>query len=76
MGLVMRNFFSVCAFLMLSLACLVTQGQTIADIVASSGGEFDSNFQDYDILLTALETAESGGCPGRSQQQPDRVCPE
>ena len=31
---------------------------TIADIVAESGGEFDSDFLDYDILLTALTAAD------------------
>ena len=31
---------------------------TIAEIVAQSGGEFDGNNQDFDILLNALETAE------------------
>lgn len=35
----------------------LASGNTIADIVASSGGEFDNNKYDYDILLTALETA-------------------
>ncbi|MBT9312616.1 fasciclin domain-containing protein [Leptothoe kymatousa] len=30
---------------------------TIADVVAQSGGTFDDNNQDFDILLTALETA-------------------
>ncbi|MTI43616.1 putative surface protein with fasciclin (FAS1) repeats [Roseibium hamelinense] len=30
---------------------------TIADVVASSGGQFDSNGGDFDILLTALNTA-------------------
>ncbi|MEM9004572.1 MAG: fasciclin domain-containing protein, partial [Cyanobacteria bacterium P01_F01_bin.86] len=31
---------------------------TIADIVAQSGGAFDENNQDFDILLTALQTAD------------------
>lgn len=31
---------------------------TIAGIVAQSGGDFDDNNQDFDILLTALETAD------------------
>lgn len=30
---------------------------TIADIVAASGGTFDSNQKDFDLLLTALQTA-------------------
>lgn len=30
---------------------------TITDIVAASGGEFDRNRSDYDILLTAVQTA-------------------
>ena len=33
-------------------------GQTITDIVASSGGEFDRNPFDYDILLTAVVAAD------------------
>lgn len=32
-------------------------GPTIADIVSQSGGEFDSNAQDFDILLQALNAA-------------------
>jgi serralysin len=32
-------------------------GQTITDIVAASGGEFDRNHRDYDILLNAALTA-------------------
>ena len=31
---------------------------TIASLVAQSGGAFDSNNQDFDILLTALQTAD------------------
>ncbi|MEM9947692.1 MAG: fasciclin domain-containing protein [Cyanobacteria bacterium P01_D01_bin.36] len=31
---------------------------TIAEIVSQSGGEFDDNNQDFDILLTALGTAD------------------
>ena len=34
---------------------------TITDIVASSGGEFDRNRHDYDILLTAVVTAGLDG---------------
>ena len=34
---------------------------TIADIVAQSGGEFDNNDQDFDILLRALQTADLVG---------------
>ncbi len=50
-------------FLVLALSIFVLQGrpadgQTITDIVASSGGEFDRNFFDYDILLTAVIAAD------------------
>jgi uncharacterized surface protein with fasciclin (FAS1) repeats len=34
---------------------------TITDIVVSSGGEFDRNSFDYDILLTAVLAADLGG---------------
>lgn len=34
------------------------QGQTITEIVAGSGGDFDRDFFDYDILLTAVLTAD------------------
>jgi uncharacterized surface protein with fasciclin (FAS1) repeats len=34
-----------------------TSGPTITDIVASSGGKFDKNRFDYDILLNAVVTA-------------------
>lgn len=34
------------------------KGQTITDIVAQSGGEFDRNWFDYDILLNAVVTAD------------------
>lgn len=34
-----------------------TTEPTIADIVAASGGSFDSNQKDFDLLLTALQTA-------------------
>lgn len=49
-----------------TLACLVVTAfgasaaqasNTITDIVAGSGGEFDRNGRDYDILLTAVLTA-------------------
>lgn len=33
-------------------------GNTITDIVAQSGGDFDGNKRDYDILLNAVVTAE------------------
>lgn len=43
------------------LLCVVglnpAQGQTITGIVSQSGGEFDRNFLDYDILLNAVVTA-------------------
>jgi len=35
-------------------------GQTITQIVAASGGEFDRNSRDYDILLNAVLTANLG----------------
>jgi uncharacterized surface protein with fasciclin (FAS1) repeats len=35
--------------------------QTITEIVAESGGEFDNNKFDYDILLTAVVTADLAG---------------
>ena len=35
-----------------------TSGQTITDIVASSGGKFDKNKFDYDILLNAVLAAD------------------
>lgn len=34
------------------------KGQTITEIVARSGGNFDKNFLDYDILLNAVVTAD------------------
>jgi uncharacterized surface protein with fasciclin (FAS1) repeats len=34
-----------------------TQPATIADTVAQSGGQFDANTGDFDLLLTALQTA-------------------
>ncbi|MBT8484005.1 MAG: fasciclin domain-containing protein [Phycisphaerae bacterium] len=35
--------------------------QTIADVVASSGGEFDQNWFDYDMLLNAVVAADLVG---------------
>ncbi len=35
----------------------ISKAQTITDIVAQSGGEFDFNYFDYDILLNAVQTA-------------------
>ena len=43
--------------LVLAVPTQAVQGQTITEIVASSGGEFDNNFLDYDILLNAVVTA-------------------
>ena len=37
------------------------QGNTLTDIVAASGGTYDTNFFDYDILLNAVLTAELDG---------------
>lgn len=37
------------------------QKPTIAGIVASSGGEFDGNHSDYDILLNAVQAADLVG---------------
>lgn len=42
-------------------AALADGGGTITDVVAASGGEFDRNRFDYDILLTAVLTAELDG---------------
>ncbi len=49
---------SVCSFVGLAAPA---SGQTITDIVASSGGEFDNNRYDFDILLNAVLTAELDG---------------
>ena len=41
----------------LALGCLpvsMTSGQTLTDLVVESGGEFDSDIFDYDILLNAV----------------------
>jgi uncharacterized surface protein with fasciclin (FAS1) repeats len=50
-----------CALVALTAALVTTPasagGNTITDIVAESGGEFDSNPFDYDILLNAVLTA-------------------
>ena len=35
-----------------------TTGGTITDLVLKSGGDFDSNKRDYDILLNAVVTAD------------------
>ena len=40
------------------------KAQTITEIVAASGGEFDRNPFDYDILLTAVLAADLGGALG------------
>jgi uncharacterized surface protein with fasciclin (FAS1) repeats len=49
-------------FIVPLLFCLAgfsqAKGQTITEIVARSGGDFDQNFLDYDILLTAVVTAD------------------
>jgi serralysin len=37
------------------------RAQTITDIVSQSGGSFDSNGNDYDLLLTAVVTAGLAG---------------
>ena len=46
--------------LMLTTGVVANQARaqnTIADIVAASGGDFDQNYLDYDLLLTAVQTA-------------------
>tara|TARA_R110002126_G_scaffold83146_5_gene203238 strand:- start:1247 stop:1846 length:600 start_codon:yes stop_codon:yes gene_type:complete len=50
--------------LMLGATALATFGDsdpTITDIVAASGGEFDNNYGDFDILLNAVLTADLQG---------------
>lgn len=37
------------------------QGRTLTQLVASSGGEFDRNWSDHDILLNAVQTARLAG---------------
>lgn len=56
----MRNLFMT---VIASLAILggfagTARAETIADIVAASGGEFDDNHFDYDILLNAVIAAD------------------
>lgn len=53
----MKKLILAVAFASISLLGTSANAQTIASIVASSGGEFDNDFQDYDVLLTALQTA-------------------
>ena len=50
------------------------QAQTITDIVASSGGEFDGNRYDFDILLNAVLTAgrSSTRATPRTARRPSR----
>jgi len=43
------------------MAPRVNASNTITDIVAQSGGEFDNNQFDYDILLNAVITADLAG---------------
>ena len=45
------------ALLTFALPAPAANANTITDIVAASGGEFDKNRNDYDILLTAVITA-------------------
>ena len=49
---------AICAALLVfALPAPAAKANTITDIVAASGGEFDRNRNDYDILLTAVVTA-------------------
>lgn len=43
---------------MLGIGAQTASAQTITDIVAASGGEFDNNSRDYDILLNAVLAAD------------------
>lgn len=55
----MRTFFAALASLLaLTTAAPALAQNTITDIVAESGGEFDKNPRDYDILLNAVIAAE------------------
>lgn len=53
-----RMFFATAVALTVLFGAPNADAQTtIADVVADSGGTFDNNLRDYDILLTALQTA-------------------
>lgn len=55
----MKRSLTLILTMMLCLAGLSqAKGQTITEIVASSGGDFDKNFLDYDILLNAVLAAD------------------
>ena len=53
----MKKFVLAVALATTFVFSTTSNAQTIAGLVAASGGEFDNDFQDYDILLTALQTA-------------------
>ena len=55
----MRFCLSLFCTLLLSVAGISqANGQTITELVARSGGEFDHNYADYDLLLTAVVAAD------------------
>ena len=55
----MRLNLALCFSLLICLAGVgQAKGQTITQIVARSGGVFDQNYLDFDILLTAVTTAD------------------
>lgn len=53
-----KLFLSTCLLASAAFADTAQARGTITDIVASSGGEFDENKYDYDILLNAVVTAD------------------
>lgn len=58
---VRRILFSALAALMAAPVAVAQQPGTITEIVAASGGEFDGNRNDFDVLLNAVLTAELDG---------------
>lgn len=53
----MKKFSTALVVLAVLFSSSAVRGQTITEIVAQSGGEFDRNFLDYDVLLNAVVTA-------------------
>ena len=54
----LRSYALVFALTMGLISPLASANGTITDIVAKSGGEFDNDRRDYDILLNAVVTAD------------------
>ncbi len=57
----MKTTAAIAILLVSMLVPAQTKAQTITDIVAQSGGEFDFNYLDYDVLLNAVLAADLAG---------------